>query len=488
MNKEISKWTIQELRENYPQIDFPEYQREPNLWSRVEKQRLIDSIVRHFDIASLYFYRHKDGSIDCVDGRQRIGAIMSFLGESSPDTHANFRFKSLNEIYEDDPSIGFDSLEGKTFSEICDLSQSSQSQTAKTFVDALLNYPLTVVMLSDSKTSEEFNLQFTRLNLGTIINSGEKLHAMVGDLRDVCFGRLGHNSFLESTNIPTRRFAREQVAAQILAQVFSLNDTGEYTRTRHFDLQHLFKQNSRLSGAKLELVEQVIEILDLLSEPFKKVTALRNRAITVSTVLLAWNTKIATAKEASNLAEFIEEFVCRLNWQVGKGFSIEQEYHYLLSFQRSITQASAEKSSVKARADLLEAELSHWQSTKLLMGDSELQERSPGREPSKECWNHNFPKDYKDFKEPILSAIHTLGGSASKIEIGIQLIWDFNLPSEENDNFWNDEEISYRRKMRSRKDLFDNRLSLAIDRLKADNTIQDKGGGELAFMEKDSQD
>lgn len=486
MNKEIAKWTVRELRENYPLISFPEYQREPNLWSRVEKQRLIDSIIRHFDIASLYFYRHKDGSIDCVDGRQRIGAIMSFLGESSTDADSNFRFKSLNEIYKDDPSSGFKSLEGMIFSEIKELSKSSQNQTAKNFVNALLNHQLTVVMLSDSKTSKEFNLQFTRLNLGTIINSGEKLHAMVGDLRDVCFGRLGKHSFLESTNIPTRRFAREQVAAQILAQIFSLSETEEYTRTRHFDLQHLFKQNSRLSNGQLELIDQVIEILDLLNEPFKKIQALRNRAITVSTVLLAWKIRVETAEKASSLAEFIEEFVCRLNWQVGKGLSIEPEYHYLLNFQRNITQASAEKSSVKARADLLEAELTKWFGTKQLKGDSELIRKSPRREPSKENRYQGFPKDHKDFKSPILAAIKTLGGNASKEEIGIQLIRDFDLPSEKNSYFWNEEEISYKKKMRRRKDLFENRLSLAIDRLRKDNTLQNIGG-KLAFTEKDSQ-
>ena len=486
MNKEIAKWTVRELRENYPLINFPEYQREPNLWSRVEKQRLIDSIIRHFDIASLYFYRHKDGSIDCVDGRQRIGAIMSFLGESSTDADADFPFKSLNEIYEDDPSSGFRSLEGKNFSEIKELSQSSQNQMARNFVDALLDYPLTVVMLSDSRRSQEFNLQFTRLNLGTIINSGEKLHAMVGDLRNVCFDRLGPHPFLKGTDIPTRRYAREQVAAQILAQVFSLSDTKEYTRIRHFDLQHLFKQNSRLSNARLELIDQVIEILDLLNEPFRKVKALRNRAITVSTVLLAWRIRVETAEKASSLAEFIEEFVCRLNWQVGKGLSIEPEYHYLLDFQRSITQASAEKSSVKARADLLEAELNNWFGTKQLKGDSELIKKCPSREPSKECQYQGFPKDHKDFKSPILAAIKTLGGNASKEEIGIQLIRDFDLPSEKNSYFWNEEEISYKKKMRRRKNLFEDRLSLAIDRLRKDNTLQNKGG-KLAFTERDSQ-
>ena len=389
MNKEMAEWTVRELRETFPQIDFPEYQREPNLWSRVEKQRLIDSMVRHFDIASLYLYRHDDGSIDCVDGRQRIGTIMSFLGKNPTGAHEEFRFKSLNEIFNDSDSNKFKSLEEKTFSEIEGLSQESQNQTAKKFVDTLLNYPLTVVMLSDSNTSEEFNLQFTRLNLGTIINSGEKLHAMVGDLRDVCFDTLdnhtlGNHPFLEGTNIPTRRFAREQVAAQILAQVFSLHDSKEYTRTRHFDLQRLFKENISLSEERSKLVKDVQHLLELLAEPFRNLNILRNRAITVSTVLLAWKNKITTPEQASELAKFIEEFVYRLKWQVKKGLLVDREYHYLMEFQQHITQASAENYSVKARAKLLEEEFESWRQSGELKGDVDWKKENPDHDPSEE--------------------------------------------------------------------------------------------------------
>ena len=80
MRKKVRPMTVAELRELFPTISFPEYQREPNLWSLTEKQRLIDSVMRAFDIASLYFYEHEGGGTDCVDGRQRIGALMSFLG------------------------------------------------------------------------------------------------------------------------------------------------------------------------------------------------------------------------------------------------------------------------------------------------------------------------------------------------------------------------------------------------------------------------
>ena len=74
---------------------------------------------------------------------------------------------------------------------------------------------------------------------------------MVGDLRDECFNNLGKHSFLELTNIPERRYAKEQTVAQILAQVFSLEETksndgdSQFTKTRQPDLQRLFKENAQ---------------------------------------------------------------------------------------------------------------------------------------------------------------------------------------------------------------------------------------------------
>ena len=377
MKKKIELWTVEKLRETFDQIAFPEYQREPNLWTLAAKQRLIDSMTRHFDIAPLYFYKDINGSIGCVDGRQRIGAIMSFLGgndDENPD--AEFQFRHFNEIYSDEPP--FASLEGKSFSEIEERRQEVDEQLADDFVKELLNYELTVVMLSDSKKAQEFNLQFTRLNLGMIINSGEKLHAMVGNLRDKCFNcdGLGQHEFLRKTNIPTRRYAREQVAAQILANIFSLHESEEYTKTRHFDLQRLFKENNILSSERSEIVEKVKDLFDLLEEPFREVKVLRNRAITVSTVLLAWTSGVETSEKASELAAFIEEFVCRLNWQVWKGPFIAQEYQYLLNFQRGITQASAEKSSMEVRAAVLKQELSQWRKSNQLFGGRRMEGRS----------------------------------------------------------------------------------------------------------------
>ena len=382
MQKKLISLSIDKLRQEYFRISFPAYQREPNLWSLVEKQRLIDSIIRGFDIASLYFYEHDDGSIDCVDGRQRIGAIMSFLGADGVGGDVNFKFQHLNEVYEDHSC--FRSLVGKSYSEIDQLGKESQDSEALEFLCSILKYPLAIVILSDSDRPEEFNLQFTRLNLGTIINSGEKLHAMVGDLRDECFRGLGRHTFLESTNIPTRRYAREQVAAQILAQIFSLGDVGRFTKTRHFDLQRIFKQNSKFTESQKEVVKEVSKLFDVLSGPFRMKKALRNRAITVSTVLLAWQSEIKTVDEAEEIASFIDDFVHLLSWQTRKGLLMDSEYHYLTAFQRHITQASVESSAVKARATLLQEEFGRWKRHGKLKGDADWRVRHPDRDPRAE--------------------------------------------------------------------------------------------------------
>ena len=66
-------------------------------------------------------------------------------------------------------------------------SLANKDKVAKRFIDQFQSYELTFVELSDSTIEDEFNLQFTRLNLGKIINSGEKLHAMVGEASGCVF-------------------------------------------------------------------------------------------------------------------------------------------------------------------------------------------------------------------------------------------------------------------------------------------------------------
>ena len=390
MRKWTESWTIERLRERFNAISFPEYQREPNVWGRDAKQRLVDSIAREFDIASFYFYVTGDESWDCVDGRQRIGAIMSFLDENPGDEHNGFEYRVLNEIFveqSDENRL----VDGRSWREIEELAKNEDIPNAAAeagrFVQEILAYELTVVMLHDAAAAEEFNLQFTRLNLGTIINSGEKLNAMVGALRNICFESLADHEFLRRARIPTRRFATEQLAAQILAQVFAIEDsrergTLEFARTRHNDLQRLFKENTRLDEGRKAAVERARGIMDLLARQTDSFPELRSRAIVLSAFLLAYELDVKLDDEGRAVAEFISEFMMCLGWQISKGLDIDPEYRYLVEFQRHLTQASVEKPAVRRRAEILMAGYRLWQQTGKLRDDNDYEDTHPGSAPA----------------------------------------------------------------------------------------------------------
>lgn len=374
MLKETSLWKISTLKSRKGKIAFPEYQREPTLWTLAAKQRLVDSIMRDFDISSIYLYRHEDDRWDCVDGRQRIGAIHSFLNDNPDDDRdEGFRYKVMNEIFNDE-AHPFVTLHDKTYEDICELAESG-NQIAKDFRDKVTGYEVTVVELFDSKVAQEFNLQFTRLNLGQLIISGEKLHAMIGDLRDYCFGELGAHKFLSKTNIPTRRYAREQLAAQIVAQVFAIEESKrdkgqrEFTRVRHIDLQRQFKLHADLGSEEDSWIRRVRDILDLLANQLEILPPLRSRSIVLSLVLLAYERGIDNDEEAQELATFAKFFLDALKRQVSLGLDAEDEYRYLNDFQRYLTQASVEKYSVAARAKELEESFDYWLKEGRLKGD-----------------------------------------------------------------------------------------------------------------------
>ncbi|MCY3922640.1 MAG: DUF262 domain-containing protein [Chloroflexi bacterium] len=388
MIRESTTLSIEELRGMFVDIEFPEYQREPDIWSRDQKQRLLDSILRRFDISSVYFYRREDDGLECIDGRQRINAIMSFLQENDSDEADNgFPLKLENEI-SGGLQTEFDTLTEATFGRIKAHAESNDAEmraTAKRAIRTILDYRITTVMLSGAADEEEFNLQFLRLNLGTLINSGEKLHAMVGAMRDVVFKseRIGKHPFFDSVRIPTRRYAKELTAAQVLLQAFSIREPAGFARARHLDLQRFVKRYAEIEPSD-DLIEEVASTLDALRDGAGAAGGfLRNRAVTVSLVLLAWERDVASnALSSTAFWEFAEVFMTRLRWQVEKmkSFEWDPEYRHFVDFQRDLTQASVEKPAITRRGEILRSNLDRWLENGQLLGDAEYKART-GNEP-----------------------------------------------------------------------------------------------------------
>jgi hypothetical protein len=163
--------------------------------------------------------------------------------------------------------------------------------------------------------------------------------------------------------------------------LFSIEKSGEPTRTRHFDLQCFFKEGAQLTEEQRQIARVTRRLFDSLNGALAGARILRNRAITVSTVILAWTQRATTIEDARPLITFLTEFLVRLRWQVGKDVAADPQYYHLIEFQRHLTQASVEKPAVAARSARMELELDSWRRTGALTGDREYRE-AYGRDPA----------------------------------------------------------------------------------------------------------
>lgn len=374
MEREIIKWTIQYLINNRPNIGFPDFQREPNVWDLLLKQKLIDSIFRGFDISPIYLYKKGEDSYDCIDGKQRLNAIYSFMGlnEGIEDANNNFKIRMRNEIYIDDDSF-IANLEGKTYTNL-------DTVTEKPKFD---NYNLNIILIDTPLVNdEELNLLFLRLQIASVLNSGEKLHAMSGDMRNFVFSDLpdgirNHN-FFNSINVPYRRYAKEQIAAQIALNYFSLHvhEQGDFTRSRYIDLQLFFKRKRDFLPQDIELTDNIKRILDDLSGYLEEaVGIIQNRAIAVTTFLYAAH--LIENNEIDKLSRFkgfLVDFISTLKWQVKEHHNLRaaEEYRDMLtSFQNYVTQAAGESYAIRNRHNFIKDYFEHYYQHNEIKGDSQ---------------------------------------------------------------------------------------------------------------------
>jgi len=76
--KPMPLFTIKEMRERIN--TKPDFQR-PLVWSTSQKQLLVDTILRGYDVPKLYWRRMgtKPDKYDVVDGQQRLRALWDFF-------------------------------------------------------------------------------------------------------------------------------------------------------------------------------------------------------------------------------------------------------------------------------------------------------------------------------------------------------------------------------------------------------------------------
>lgn len=317
----VREWALLYLYKVRNRINFPVYQR-GLVWDEEKKRLLVDSIFRGIDIPKLYLQKTGEEEWDCIDGHQRIQTIVGFF-----DGEFEYKRQKFEELSPNDKT---------------------------TFKD----YKLTITEV-DEITEEEVRLLFTRLQLGVPLNAGEKLNAIRSNMGEFV-KRMKDHPFIGNISIPTRRFAKEQVCAQICNNSSFINRTGEFRNSKYEDLENLYRAYVDFD-LDSDVAKNVFHILDTLEHIFgEQANEITNRASVVSIYLvveeLVMNSQL-TGKETA-IKEFYVGFMHDVREEARLG--IDATSRFLLSYESRILQAADSKASIAERQDKLKYAFEHY--------------------------------------------------------------------------------------------------------------------------------
>jgi hypothetical protein len=213
----------------------PDYQRPP-VWTRSQKQLLIDTILRDYDIPKLYWRKvgSKPDKYDVVDGQQRLRAIWSFFNNEfalPKDTDPVEEYPIANCYYKDLPDelrMRFDI------------------------------YPLDVVVL-DELEEDEVREMFLRLQNGTSLKAQERRNAYPGKMRDFVHAMACH-PFFNKVGFKNSRYTYDLIVAQVVC----LEIAGGPSNVKDSDLNKMYENNIQFDD-KSDLAKSVKRNFDLLN-------------------------------------------------------------------------------------------------------------------------------------------------------------------------------------------------------------------------------
>jgi Protein of unknown function DUF262 len=322
MKRWIEEFTVEDLYKNRQQIGFPEFQRERDLWPEGKNALLIDSILEDIDIPKLYFSRTAKNSYEVIDGQQRLWAIWNFLDDKFT-------------IERDGKKVRFGGLSTSDKEKIAD-------------------YRLQVTVLENASENYLREL-FVRLQLGLLLNPGERLNASTGHMKDLVFRELRSQKFIQSIGLADRRFGRETLCAQIAINEFSRLKTNEFSRTRYDELLRFFETFADPKGTDVELFDEgrrkLLSVLAKLGKCFEgDARKLTNRSYILSIYFLfeeVTNDAIPSRSDNRHFVQFALHLWQRLREESKLG--IDRTNRDLYEFQSLLSSAPGEKYQIERR-------------------------------------------------------------------------------------------------------------------------------------------
>lgn len=212
----------------------PDYQR-PSVWTRSQRQLLVDTVLRGYDIPKFYLRRtgRKPDTYDVVDGQQRLRALWGYAGNE------------FGLPKDADPIDG---------SPVAGLKHEDLPDELRIRFDI---YTLDIVLVEDAD-EDEVREMFLRLQNGTSLRAQEKRNAYPGAMRDFVRSLAGHHYFT-SVGFSNSRYTHDLVAAQMVR----LELAGGPTNVKNRDLNEMYEDGSAFnsSGAEAKAVRRTLDLL-----------------------------------------------------------------------------------------------------------------------------------------------------------------------------------------------------------------------------------
>lgn len=261
----------------------PEYQR-GNVWSRLQRQKLVDSVLRGYPIPLIYLHFIEKGRgllvsrvFEIIDGQQRLEAIQRYVkGE----------FALLDPI-EDDKEARFPSFIKEAR---CPWGRKRFEDLEDTLQSQLLDTPLAVVQIETSNPNEARDL-FIRLQGGLPLTPQEKRDAWPGNFTDFILkvggkeglmGYEGHPFFRRVMRVrPNDRGKARQLAAQMGMLLITRRERGEFVGIKSADIDDFYYNHLDFDrkGAHAERFLTILGLLDDLLGDRKRPVVRAHEAI-----------------------------------------------------------------------------------------------------------------------------------------------------------------------------------------------------------------
>jgi Protein of unknown function DUF262/HNH endonuclease len=306
----------------------PDYQRPP-AWSRKQKQLLIDSILRGYDIPKMYWREvsREDFKFEVIDGQQRLRAVWEFKSDLFPL------------LKDADPINGY-AVAGLKYSHL-PLDLSSEFDI----------YPVDVVIVEDAVQTDdddEVRDMFLRLQNGTTLKAQEKRNAMPGAMRNFVKELSGH-AFLANCRFTNARYTFDHIAAQAVC----LEVAGGPANIKDADLNRMYEENRSFDAAGPK-AKKVRRVFDFLLRAFPEKTPELERYSVITLYCLA--SLLIDGYALDGVEEMLSAWFIEFEGERARQEKLPEEERdiQLLEYRRLISQSTDAEESVRSRLEVME--------------------------------------------------------------------------------------------------------------------------------------